>query len=283
MLHRAAAANQAQQAQQPVQTVTQEDDDSSVATAPVENRTSSKVQKAMAKKKPVPSTSRRQQVQSPAPFQDVYPPRRHVAMYSLKINLERAPDGPGGSMDTLVATVGEIVNKFRKLDDNLIFYPYLAEHHKPLTNHLLRLDQLKKEVKELQRFFFNMTPRKNGGNLYIEVLMGSSKSWDDLSGNIDYWLKENKHGMWLHKLQQEKVLDVGWLLFFHSNLNHRALASTASDMLGFDVNFLLSDDCSPWHYGCPIATRAAYWCNSCPNPLGQDFGYQRSADSGALL
>jgi hypothetical protein len=82
-----------------------------------------------------------------------------------------------------------------------------------------------------------MTLLKKGGNLYVNVLMGSSKSWDDLVANIDYWLKENKHVMWLRKLQQEKVLDVGWLLFSHSNLNHRALASAASAMLGFDVYF----------------------------------------------
>jgi hypothetical protein len=33
------------------------------------------------------------------------------------------------------------------------------------------------------------------------------------------------------------VMDVGWLLFSHSNLNHCALANTASSMLGFDIDF----------------------------------------------
>jgi hypothetical protein len=65
-------------------------------------------------------------------------------------------------MDTLVATVGKIVDKLSKLDDNLIFYPYLAEHHKPLTNRLLRSDQLKKELKELQRFFFQHDTAQEG-------------------------------------------------------------------------------------------------------------------------
>jgi hypothetical protein len=223
-----------------------DDDANSTATAPAGNTTTAKCQLAPATRgrsndpkarNSTNSSAARMQASTPAPFEWVQPPQRYVARYSIKVHLEKAPDKQGAPRDVLLMALGEIVDKLHELDTQLLFYPFLQGDQLPITNRLLRSDQLMRSDKGLKRFFFNVSPRRNGGNLYVEVLMGSSKPWSELESELDFWLKDHQHGMWMRVLQHEKTIMLGWLLFSHSNLHFRALASAASEHLGFPVDF----------------------------------------------
>jgi hypothetical protein len=129
---------------------------------------------------------------SPVPFECAHLPQLYMARYSIKVHLEKVPEKQGASKDVLLVALGEIVNKLQELDSQLLFYPYLQVDQLPITNHLLCLDQLKWTDKELKKFFFNVSPWQNSGNIYVEVLMWSSKPWNELEDELEFWLKENQ-------------------------------------------------------------------------------------------
>lgn len=201
------------------------DEDASQATEQAGNTGNGKKKPAEKKKK------KKNKIVSPAPFQDVQPPRKFVSRYTLKIHTEDSTD----SMGTLLTAVGSIIEKFREHDSKLVFIPVRKIDQLPVTNRIISKAQLVPNLTQIQKFFPTLSPRRYKRNQYIDVLMGHSIPFEELINNVDWWLRENTHGLWKKKIQHEAVRYVGWLLFSHSNLNPGNLSDAVEESLGFEV------------------------------------------------
>ena len=65
----------------------------------------------------------------------------------------------------------------------------------------------------MKKYFQNANPRKNGGSYYLRVLIAFNKPFEEITEDIKWWLGENKSGMWVRKVQTERVTRLGYLLY----------------------------------------------------------------------
>ena len=124
--------------------------------------------------------------------------------------------------------------KLQEAEKDIVVLPYAAENSnlKPLKTFP---GDIPSGISTLKKYFQNATPRMNGGSYYIRALLFYNKPFEEITEDIKWWLGEQKAGIWLRKVQEEKVANLGYLLYSLRTMDAERLTRTFSYRYGTKV------------------------------------------------
>jgi hypothetical protein len=179
--------------------------------------------------------SRRKKFTPPAGYEDIFPIREVVARYTIKVNVPASPQPIVTMLDQLQKMVAKIVEQ----DKKMVIYPYKRDTHKEVKKRITHPNHMPNDVDGALAFFDKAFPRTDGGDIYVNVLMGTSKTHETIYNNMSYWLREQKHGFFIKRLQAEDSVCAGWLLYSHGQIDAEHLTAAITAETGMMV-------CASW-------------------------------------
>ena len=124
--------------------------------------------------------------------------------------------------------------KLQEAEKDIVVLPYAAENS---NLKLLKTfpEDIPSGISTLKKYFQNATPRMNGESYYIRALLFYNKPFEEITEDIKWWLGEQKAGIWLRKVQEEKVANLGYLLYSLRTMDAERLTRTFSYRYGTKV------------------------------------------------
>ena len=143
---------------------------------------------------------------------DAVVPRQLFRKIIRRVDIKVTAQGSTQSDVELVNQIKAVMAKLQEADKSIVVLPYLAADRdlKPLQK---LPTEIPSGIGKLKKYFQNATPRMNGGSYYVRALLCFNKSFDETTEDIKWWLGENKAGIWMRKIQEEKVTRLGYLLY----------------------------------------------------------------------
>jgi hypothetical protein len=114
----------------------------------------------------------------------------------------------------LVDGISEIWNVLKGIDDKLILYPWRQTNHgryKALSGP----SKIPNTKEGINRYFPDAYFRPHPGPMYLNLYLGSTFSFEDLSKETQFFfgVKQNRNrvAFWHNELQFENIVEIGWL------------------------------------------------------------------------
>jgi hypothetical protein len=172
------------------------------------------------------------QTKKPSTFPNL-PDRDHVLRYDFKICVPET--GPGERSDKILhEALSSFIEKLLEEDSTAYVGPWRA-NEKDAPPPIFRAADIPSKMGALKKYFPRANPIRNGGHVYVPVLIGHTVPLPEIKENIEWWLKEWTHGMWLRPLQCEDTTVLGWLLYSLLSMDLVSLAEVISSWLGVPV------------------------------------------------
>ena len=111
----------------------------------------------------------------------------------------------------LINAITNILIKLQEADKSIAVLPYAAADVD--LRPLLKPEDIPNGIGKLKKYFQNATPRTNGGSYYVRALICFNKPFAEFTEDIKWWFGQNKAGIWIRKVQEEKVARLGYLLY----------------------------------------------------------------------
>jgi hypothetical protein len=121
----------------------------------------------------------------------------------------------------VAAAIIQVVQGFwfqvKETDNRAVLVPWAAEH---LGEHPLvtKMADFLMALMTFRKYFPRAQPRSEGLTLYTSILMAHDVSFEDMTENIGWWMKERNFGLWRRSIQAEVVKqDSGISLVLYEN------------------------------------------------------------------
>ena len=165
---------------------------------------------------------------------DAIRPRTIFRKSLFRVDIKVTAKGSSQSDVELINGIKAIMVKLQEADKSIAVLPYLAvdSNLKPLVKFP---DDVPSGISTLKKYFQNATPRMNGGSYFIRSLLFFNKEFADTTEDINWWLGEQKAGIWIRKVQKEKVTNIGYLLYSLRSMDVDRLTRTFSYRYGTKV------------------------------------------------
>ena len=123
--------------------------------------------------------------------------------------------------------------KMKEVDAKFFILPWkVAERMKPAIRDVKKIPNMMSKIKT---YFSRAQVRSNGGKVYTDVYVQHSIPIEDIKGDSEWFLRENKMGMYNKELQVESTEQKGWLLYSTRTLDHELLAESIEAEIGVKV------------------------------------------------
>ena len=125
-----------------------------------------------------------------------------------------------GADENKVAVVAKFNELFGKIADDkssAILYPYSSNSSDKPISVIVRLPNTYTELKRYVPSF--NPPVKDGDVVYGQIYIGTNTPFDDWKVNFLEWTKNNRHGLFMKVVQNERTTPVGYLLYTHNMSN----------------------------------------------------------------
>jgi hypothetical protein len=139
------------------------------------------------------------------------PKRPYFYRATWRIQIPNDMDSP---VQGLVDGISEIWNVLKGIDDKLILYPWRQTNHgryKALSGP----SKIPNTKEGINRYFPDAYFRPHPGPMYLNLYLGSTFSFEDLSKETQFFfgVKQNRNrvAFWHNELQFENIVEIGWL------------------------------------------------------------------------
>ena len=130
-----------------------------------------------------------------------------------RVEIKVTTQGSTQSDVELVNAIRAVMVKLKEADTSMTLLPYSAAQANSMAPLHRFPNDIPSNIGTLKKYFQNATPRMNGGSYYVRALLCFNKPFDETLEDIKWWLGENKAGIWVRRVQEEKVMRLGWLLY----------------------------------------------------------------------
>ena len=185
-------------------------------------------------KKTKPSEINYQEIDSlDLPPTDFTPPTTIRRKFYRRVDI-KVSTKPSSTADVeLRNALVQFLAKVKESDVHLIVIPYRkADSNLPT---LRVMGDIPLAVGRLKKYFPGAIPRLAGGSHYMNVLIGTNKPLKEIKEDVDWWLGANGAGMWLSKVQAEKVERVGSLLYSLRDMDEENMTRFFSQCFGTKI------------------------------------------------
>jgi hypothetical protein len=142
---------------------------------------------------------------------DPSPRRAFFYRATWRIHIPNDMESP---MKGLLDGLSEIWAVLKSVDDKIIIYPWKQSNHgryKALSGP----SKIPNTKEGINRYFPDAYFRPHPGPMYLNLYLGSSLSFEDLSKETQFFfgVKQNRTrvAFWLNELQFENIVEIGWL------------------------------------------------------------------------
>lgn len=141
------------------------------------------------------------------------PPRANLSpildnRYEFRVTIP--PSDTERALQTLVATLGKILTKLWETDNRVRILPWA---NKSVLRPIKTISDIPESPALIVQYFPRLYPNSRGGTKYSSIRISSSLSPTELRAGIQWYLIDNRHGLYLAQLQKEKVKEALWLLY----------------------------------------------------------------------
>jgi hypothetical protein len=117
---------------------------------------------------------------------------------------------PDRALHALIETLEKILAKIWEADPHVRILTWLSNSS---ANPLKSIMDIPTSVSLLRQFFPCLIPISKGGTHFTSIYIRSSISPGTLKENVDWYLYDNKHGLYLAQIQSEMVDTILWFLW----------------------------------------------------------------------
>jgi hypothetical protein len=119
-----------------------------------------------------------------------------------------------------MATLSKILAKIWESDKKAKVVPWYNDSKAPL---LKRIEDIPNTILAIRQYFPRLTPNFKGGTKFSSIRLQPSIPPATLKEDIDWYLWDNKHGLYIAQIQAETVDTILWLWWSHDMLDTDAL------------------------------------------------------------
>jgi hypothetical protein len=136
--------------------------------------------------------------------------RRGASDFRFEFRLTVPPSTPDGALQSLLDTLGKILSKIWDSDKHAQILPW---YNNSLSNPIKSVSDIPKNMSVLRQYFPRLTPNSKGGVRYTSIRIQTALPPSTLKGDIDWYLRDHQHGLYLAQVQAETVDMILWLLW----------------------------------------------------------------------
>lgn len=128
--------------------------------------------------------------------------------YEFRLTIPASP--PDDAFQAVTDTLAKILTKIWESDSNAKILPWYA------NSNLLPLKSsadIPTNLSTLRQYFPRLTPNARGGTRFSNIHIRSVVPPATLKADIDWYLRDNNHGLYLAQIQAETVDPILWLLW----------------------------------------------------------------------
>ena len=134
------------------------------------------------------------------------PPQEHRFEFRLTV----PASDPEGALRSLIDTLAKILTKIWEVDTNARILPW---YNNATLSPLQSIANIPTALTMLRQFFPRLNPNSRGGTRFSNIRIRSSLTPTKLKEDIDWYLRDNKHGLYLAQIQAEIMDTILWLLW----------------------------------------------------------------------
>jgi hypothetical protein len=124
----------------------------------------------------------------------------------------------------------EVVDILVKHDRFIKFLPWFDNNEQtPLFNNKVPLD-----IRQANRYFQRVRPKESGFT-YGEFKIQHSRQWEDIIYEVTPWLTQCRHGLYYQKVQCQKTVNVGWLLWSFRRIDPVIVEEEIFSLYGYNI------------------------------------------------
>ena len=140
---------------------------------------------------------------------------------------------PDKALKTLLLTLTNILTNMWESDKRMQVLPWYDNSQAPPITSVAKLP---KTFSLLCQYFPHLTPTAMGGTKYTSIRIHSQVPPLTLKNDIDWYLRDNNHGLYPAQVQAETVDTILWLLWSSDLTDTSALRPVLEDALATRTN-----------------------------------------------
>jgi hypothetical protein len=149
--------------------------------------------------------------------------RRPPSDTRFELRLMLPASSPDDAYKTITDTLAKILVKVWDSDKKARVVPWYNDSKAPL---LKTIADIPNTISSLRQYFPRLTPNSKGGTKFTSIRLRLSIPPSTLKEDIDWYLRDNNHGLYLAQIQAETVDTILWLLWSHDMMDTAALRNS---------------------------------------------------------
>jgi len=156
-----------------------------------------------------------------------------IQRYDLRLQVQEGDD----QVNIFHQAFTKWFSKVQEADSTIVLYQWTeADRMEDLTLLIENITDVPTNLLLLRKFVHKLFLHTTGGELHVQVLMGSNENLATIMQMIGWWLKSTSQGMWTMDLQSaEETTCAGWLLFSAGDYDREALSREIWEFIGVQV------------------------------------------------
>jgi hypothetical protein len=138
----------------------------------------------------------------------------------FELRLTVPASSPDDALKVMTDTISKILAKIWESDKKAQVVPWYNDSKAP---HLKRLEDIPNTISAIRQYFPRLAPNAKGGTKFSSIRLRLSIPAATLKEDIDWYLRDNKHGLYIAQIQAETVDTILWLLWSHDMIDTDAL------------------------------------------------------------
>ena len=163
------------------------------------------------------------------------PAIRSVPPYNLRLNLRMRHDGDwDGYKAEAVKGFTDLFGQIKAMDSTAILLPYKEEYYRAQAQPITTVQDAKQLVPFNREFYFcelKYPPRDRFRTVYCKVLLRLTKEPVEFLSNLEMILGPTKFSFQVPHLQSERVVEIGFFLRSHDDLDKEELEKAIFEQL----------------------------------------------------
>jgi hypothetical protein len=146
--------------------------------------------------------------------------RREPSDTRVELRITIPASSPNVAFKTITDTLAKILVKIWDSDKKATVIPWYNDSSAPLLKNVASIPTT---ISSLQQYFPRLIPNAKGGTKFTSIRLRLSLPPSTLKEDIDWYLRDNKHGLYLARIQAETVDTILWLLWSHDMMDTMTL------------------------------------------------------------
>lgn len=146
---------------------------------------------------------------------------------SVKVNVP-----PSDTPETaLMHRIKEFIRELKEADESIVIFPWKAKDYGKCA--IDKADDVPSDLRKFKIFTKKIWAAKPdvAATTYFQLWVGHDFDIKDIRFNMQDWLRQGQHGVYVDMLQADDSVDVGWLLYSTQTMDAGALADEIMEVI----------------------------------------------------